>query len=404
MKENTGAVHAQVPVDVATYLLNEKRAEFHSIESRLKVNVVLIPNVHLETPNYTVTRLKHEELNQADVPPPSYEMVVMPEKTETSLPSAQTEPAAPRQEAAVKGITPSQPAPIMEPRPVAALTPAARPGPSIIGKIFGWFKRSQPEVTEAAKPLPLRERGERGERGGQRRGRPNPPRRDGQQQRERPAHLQRNDRSEQREPRGRGGAPRPPRDPQREQQRHEEPQPRLPRPEQAAIEARVNAQPPREQALRPDGEGRGRRRRRGGRDRHDARENQTAAAESTQQPAQAAEVQDDVSYVQHKAPPAFPAAVAPAAAAADATLPEGPQFLSEKVVEIQPPAAVIPAAPAALEPTALPSDLKLIETDPEKKRIAASRVEPPQLPRPPRVRPSLTAVGNEPLVQIETRK
>src|SRR5437660_3259711 len=56
MKENTGAVHAQVPVDVATYLLNEKRAEFHSIESRLKVNVVLIPNIHLETPNYTVTR------------------------------------------------------------------------------------------------------------------------------------------------------------------------------------------------------------------------------------------------------------------------------------------------------------------------------------------------------------
>src|SRR6187455_193085 len=92
MKENTGAVHAQVPVDVATYLLNEKRAEFHSIEQRLKVNVVLIPNIHLETPNYTVTRLKHEELNQADLPPPSYEMVAMPEKTDGGLPSAQTEP------------------------------------------------------------------------------------------------------------------------------------------------------------------------------------------------------------------------------------------------------------------------------------------------------------------------
>src|SRR6187401_442419 len=114
MKENTGAVHAQVPVDVATYLLNEKRAEFHSIEQRLKVNVVLIPNIHLETPNYTVTRLKHEELNQADLPPPSYEMVAMPEKTDGGLPSAQTEPATPRPEAAVKGITPSQPAPIVD--------------------------------------------------------------------------------------------------------------------------------------------------------------------------------------------------------------------------------------------------------------------------------------------------
>ena len=52
MKENTAAVHAQVPVDVATFLLNEKRSEFHAIEQRLKVSVVLIPNVHLETPNY----------------------------------------------------------------------------------------------------------------------------------------------------------------------------------------------------------------------------------------------------------------------------------------------------------------------------------------------------------------
>ena len=37
MKENTAAVHAQVPVDVATFLLNEKRAEIHAIEARLKV-------------------------------------------------------------------------------------------------------------------------------------------------------------------------------------------------------------------------------------------------------------------------------------------------------------------------------------------------------------------------------
>ena len=112
MKENTAAVHAQVPVDVATFLLNEKRGEFQSIEQRLKVNVVLIPNMHLETPNYTVTRLKHEELNQADLPPPSYEMVAMPEKTDGGFAGLRrTEPATPRQEAAVKGITPSQPAP-----------------------------------------------------------------------------------------------------------------------------------------------------------------------------------------------------------------------------------------------------------------------------------------------------
>src|SRR6266545_1124593 len=56
MKENTAQVVAQVPVDVATFLLNEKRTEVHGIETRFKVNVLLVPNRHLETPNYTVQR------------------------------------------------------------------------------------------------------------------------------------------------------------------------------------------------------------------------------------------------------------------------------------------------------------------------------------------------------------
>ncbi len=55
MKENTAQVVAQVPVDVATFLLNEKRTEVLSIETRFKVNVLLVPNRHLETPNYTIS-------------------------------------------------------------------------------------------------------------------------------------------------------------------------------------------------------------------------------------------------------------------------------------------------------------------------------------------------------------
>ncbi|MGN6954757.1 ribonuclease E/G, partial [Neisseria sp. P0015.S004] len=54
MKDNTGEVHAQVPVDVATFLLNEKRAELFAMEERLDVNVVLIPNIHLENPHYEI--------------------------------------------------------------------------------------------------------------------------------------------------------------------------------------------------------------------------------------------------------------------------------------------------------------------------------------------------------------
>ena len=75
MKENTAQVVAQVPVDVATFLLNEKRTEVLSIETRFKVNVLLVPNRHLETPNYTVERLRHDDLNQGEPLPPSFDLV-----------------------------------------------------------------------------------------------------------------------------------------------------------------------------------------------------------------------------------------------------------------------------------------------------------------------------------------
>jgi ribonuclease E len=74
----------------------------------------------------------------------------------------------------------------------------------------------------------------------------------------------------------------------------------------------------------------------------------------------------------------------------------------ERVVEA--PAVVAPAMPVALEPIVLPSDLSQVETDPEKMRIAASKIEPPPPPRPPRVRPPLPPISNEPLIQVETRK
>ncbi|MBV5324286.1 MAG: hypothetical protein J0626_02900, partial [Rhodospirillaceae bacterium] len=59
--------------------LNEKRVDIHTVESRLKVSVVLIPNIHMETPNYTITRLRHDELNLSGAAEPSYKMAVMPE-------------------------------------------------------------------------------------------------------------------------------------------------------------------------------------------------------------------------------------------------------------------------------------------------------------------------------------
>ena len=152
MKENTAAVHAQVPVDVATFLLNEKRSEFHAIEQRLKVNVVLIPNMHLETPNYAVTRLRHDELNQMEPLPASYRMVEQP--TEAREPAtAEVKPTRPQ--AAVQGITPEQPAPMPE---SASSADAGAARPSILQKIFGWLTRKPEEVSEPVKAKPREQR------------------------------------------------------------------------------------------------------------------------------------------------------------------------------------------------------------------------------------------------------
>ncbi len=165
MKENTAAIHAQVPVDVATYLLNEKRSEFHLIEQRLKVNCLLIPNIHLETPHYTLTRLRHDELNQNDITVPSYTLSEIPVEPIESQSQAQ-KPEPTRTEAAVQGVTPNQPA------PAARSKPAARKGPSILQMIVGWFAGPAEKPAEKRKSRTRNERPSRPrreERGSRRR-------------------------------------------------------------------------------------------------------------------------------------------------------------------------------------------------------------------------------------------
>ncbi len=147
MKESTGAIHAQVPVDVATFLLNEKRAELFAIEARLKVSAVLIPNIHLETPNYSITRLRHDDLNSVEELRPSYRMVEAPPE-EGYQPHQAREEQARRPEAAVKGITPAQPAPVSAPREAeAVVAPTAAPTLSVWTRIANWFK-GEPAIAE----------------------------------------------------------------------------------------------------------------------------------------------------------------------------------------------------------------------------------------------------------------
>jgi ribonuclease E len=159
MKDNTAQVVAQVPIDVATFLLNEKRAEIHTIEARFKVNVLLVPNTYLETPNYKVQRLRHDELNQAEPLPPSFTMVERPEE-EDPLKQRKDEAKEPRQEAMVKGIPTGRPAPMPAERSVEALSQE-----NWLTKVLGWFRPKAPEP--APQPAPVRTEAPRGGRGRQ---------------------------------------------------------------------------------------------------------------------------------------------------------------------------------------------------------------------------------------------
>ncbi len=168
MKENTAAIHCQVPVEVVAFLLNEKRAEVIKIETRFKVHILMIPNKHLETPHYKLERLRHDD-PRLDEQKLSYVMVeeASRELETDAVIGRKNEEVRTRPEAAVKGITPSQPAPAAAPRPARDPKPNAAAPES--GGFFGFIKKlfssSTPPVTTETRANPRSEnRGRNGDR------------------------------------------------------------------------------------------------------------------------------------------------------------------------------------------------------------------------------------------------
>ena len=145
MKENTAAVHAQVPVEVASFLLNEKRPEIAKIELKQRTHVLLIPNKGLETPNYKLERLKHDD-PRLDSIQASYKMAEEIEDP-TAVTRRSQEPTN-KQTPVIKGVLPDMPAPAAEARPprtaetrsAATATPATGATAPAEKGFFGWLK------------------------------------------------------------------------------------------------------------------------------------------------------------------------------------------------------------------------------------------------------------------------
>jgi ribonuclease E len=216
MKDNTAAVHVQVPVEVTSFLLNEKRTEITKIELKQRVTVLLVPNKHLDTPNYKLERLRHDDPRLENLQA-SYTMIEEP-TDEVGITRRSDSDKKNKQEPVIKGILPEMPAPVAAPKPepvAAAPAPAAAasaaPAASS-GGFFGWIKKmfgAEPaapapaveakpatETTETTERKDKREgregregrgrrgerseRGERGDRGERKNGRGDKPQQDGQ--------------------------------------------------------------------------------------------------------------------------------------------------------------------------------------------------------------------------------
>ncbi len=250
MKENSAAIHVQAPVDVAAFLLNEKRGEILKIETRHRVTVVMIPNKHLETPHYKLERLKHDDPRLEDMQA-SYSLAEQAD-TDIGYNKREKEDAKPRQEAVVKTITPDRPAPIVDRRP-AEVTVIDTAAEGFLSKLFGFFRKKPAEAAApvaAAKPAHRERGGERSGKSPRGRGRGGRGGRDGKEDK---AVAPVAEAREPKEPSAR--APKPQREPREAREPRETREPREPREPKEGGEGRRERPPraPREERKEPVG-------------------------------------------------------------------------------------------------------------------------------------------------------
>jgi ribonuclease E len=232
MKENTAAVHVHLPVETATYLLNEKRMEITAVESRVGTPIMIIPTSELETPHYHIRRLRIDEYEaEADVP--SYEIDIVEKEEDDERKPAQPAPAAAEAEKPVIGpLTHAGAAPM-------AMPPKATHGgggilKKIITGLFGKKEEEKKPPVQESRPARQHQPQHRGQGG-----------RGGQRPHQRP-HQQHQRHERPPQPERQGGNQNPNR-------------PRPPQPQAAGGPNNEGGQPQRD---RPEGGG-GRRRRRG---------------------------------------------------------------------------------------------------------------------------------------------
>lgn len=110
LKEKTTQIHVQVPINVATYLLNEKREVIKNIEKLYSLNVIVIPNPYIEMPQYKIETFPTSKGERpTDTKTPSYDLLTLPTLIYTPEP---IKPVTQKPEPIIKDMLPLTPAPI----------------------------------------------------------------------------------------------------------------------------------------------------------------------------------------------------------------------------------------------------------------------------------------------------
>lgn len=138
LKGDTAVIKIQVPVDVASYLLNKKREELTKIEMNNNINVLLIPNKQLETPNYLFERLKEDNPQLENL----HNTYALNEKVEDAgVQIMKPEQKGSRQEPVIKSYMPATaPAPAHEPQKKQVKAPVASEKETPSRGFWGWLK------------------------------------------------------------------------------------------------------------------------------------------------------------------------------------------------------------------------------------------------------------------------
>ncbi|MGH8461120.1 MAG: Rne/Rng family ribonuclease [Stenotrophobium sp.] len=264
MKERTGRVVAQLPIDVGTFLLNEKRAQVREIEARCRITVTLVPNSSLHSPHYEIRRIRADHLGQDNNSSISYTLAQdFDAEAKEEIPAAGTIVTRAIAEPAVKQIIPATPAPVVV-QQVPVMQPVATE--SIWTKLLRWLGFGPRKEPAALSPPAAQRRAQQQRRDNGRDNNRNPQQRResqrregrdgrGNQQAQRPQNPQRQQQNQQkreeRPPQSQQNAQRqpqnpqrPPQNPQRQQQnqqkREERPQQQENRAEQRPVEVAGN--------------------------------------------------------------------------------------------------------------------------------------------------------------------